>query len=139
MFVARKAAGSFLPSGMTKNGTQNLSTSYAQVTGWTADTANYPGSTVASNGLVSQGTKTGATLSTSIPFTGTFSQTVTVRIKVNGTVVVTGTGVTAASGTATASTTYNIQTGDNVTVEAVTSAGQTQTISSGTSTWVRIT
>lgn len=135
--VVRPPAG-FAPSGMTKNGSQALNSSYATITSWIADTTNYPGSTVSSNGVVAQGTKT-ATLTANIPYTGGFSQTTTVRIQVNGTTVVTGSGNGADNGTATATTNTPITAGDVVTVQGTSSGVGTTTVSSGTSTYVRIT
>ncbi|WP_327100079.1 hypothetical protein OIE68_15645 [Nocardia vinacea] len=134
----------FLPSGMTKNGTQTTTSSFADITSWTADTSNYPGSSVSSNALVAQGSKTGATLTANIPFSGggyAFSGGGTqVRILVNGTVVATGTAVAANSGTATCTTTQNITAGDLVKVQILATLYSPQpTVTAGTGTYVRIT
>lgn len=148
MFVARAvvvSAGGFNPSGMFKNGGQNSITSsiWVPITAWTADTGTYPGSTITSDGLNAQGTKTGATITANIPYTCPGSSLgAQARIKVNGTVVATGTATgLAASGTATATATQNLNNGDNVTVEIIFQA-YTQTsnnVNAGTSTYLHIT
>lgn len=129
----------FAPSGMTKSGSYGFSGSYTTITSWTADTSNYPGSVVSGNGVVAQGSKSGATLTANIPFGGGFSSTTTVRIQVNGVTVVTGSGNSSSSGTATASTTYDISNGDVVTVQGQSVGVTPTTVSSGTDTYVRIT
>lgn len=130
----------FLPSGMTKNGTFAIQGSYTKVTNWTADTTNYPGSTVASDGLVVQSANSNATITANIPWTGSLSMTVTVRIKVGTTVVATGTGVTGTSGTSTAvATGQTVAAGDNITVEAISTQANFGSVSSGTNTYVRVT
>lgn len=56
---------------MTKNGSFATKISFADITGWTADTSTYPGSSVNSNtSLVAQAAKSGATLTANIPFSG---------------------------------------------------------------------
>ena len=113
-------AVTFLPSRMTKTGTQNFTTSWALLTGWTADTANYPGSTVVSNALQVQGGKTGATISVSLPFTSSLSFTRTARILLNGAVIATGADVASNSGTMTATATdVTLADGDDVTIEVI--------------------
>lgn len=136
--VAQPRAAGFAPSGMNKSGTQALTGSYATLTTWTADTTGYPGSTVSSNGVVAQGSAT-ATLTANIAYTGGFSQTTTVRIQVNAATVATGTGNSADSGTATATTSYAITTGDIVTVQAISTGIAEPTVTSGATTYVRIT
>ncbi|MFX0581172.1 hypothetical protein [Nocardia nepalensis] len=131
----------FKPSGMTKNGTQSSSSSWTQVTGWSADTANYPGSTVSSNALVSQGGKASATVSASVAWTGgTFGNSIQVRVKQNGTVIATGT--TATSSPSTASATVTVGNGDLITVEVIDNSqwsAYPATVTSGASTYTRIT
>ncbi|NCL74276.1 hypothetical protein [Rhodococcus sp. YH1] len=113
-------AVTFLPSRMTKTGTQNFTTSWALLTGWTADTANYPGSTVVSNALQVQGGKSGATITASLPYTGSFTNPHTARILLNGSVIATGTANSAASGTMTATATdVTLADGDDITVEVM--------------------
>lgn len=128
----------FAPSGMTKSGSaQVVTTSYAVVTSWTADTATYPGSTLSGSGVLAQGTKTGATVAASLALTGGFSYTATCRILINGSVAATGSGT---SGTpVTVSTTANIVTGDVVTVEVIYSGVSGPSVATGASTYVRIT
>ncbi|MFI6368939.1 hypothetical protein ACIBG0_40210 [Nocardia sp. NPDC050630] len=144
MFVV--AGGlAFRPSGMTKNGAQATTTSFADITGWTADTGTYPGSSVNSNtSLVAQAAKTGATLTANIPFSGgtyTFGTGTQVRILVNGTVVGTGTAVQASSGTATCTVTgQTIASGDLVKVQILASGYSGQpSVTTGAGTYVRIT
>ncbi|WP_280412519.1 hypothetical protein [Nocardia asiatica] len=132
------AAAGFVPSGMTKSGSaQTLTTSYAVITGWTADTANYPGSTLSGNGVVAQGAKTNATLTANLALSGGFSWTVTARLLVNGSVVATGSGTSSTP--ATVSTTHNINNGDVVTVEAIFSGVSAPAVQTGSGTYVRIT
>jgi hypothetical protein len=139
MFVLR-ALTAFLPSGMTKNGAFTIPGSYTRITSWTADTTNYPGSTVSSDGLVVQGANSSATITANIPWTGSLTMTVTVRIKVGATVVATGTGVTGTSGTSTAvATGQTVATGDNVTVEIISNQANFGSVTTGTSTYVRVT
>ncbi len=139
MFVLR-ALASFLPSGMTKNGTFTIPASYTKILSWTADTTNYPGSTVSSDGLVVQGANSSATITANIPWTASLSMTVTVRIKVNNVVVATGSGATGTSGTSTAlATGQTVATGDNITVEVVSTQANFGSVSSGTNTYVRVT
>lgn len=66
------SVATFEPSGMTKNGTQAWATSatWVQITSWTANTVTYPGSSITSHRLVVQGTKTSATISAAVPYTG---------------------------------------------------------------------
>lgn len=125
-------AVTFLPSRMTKTGTQNFTTSWALLAGWTADTANYPGSTVVSNALQVQGGKTGATISVSLPYTGSFTNPHTARILVNGSVVATGAGNSASSGTMTATaSSVTLADGDDVTVEVMVDTYANGSVSAG--------
>ncbi|WP_029925521.1 hypothetical protein [Nocardia otitidiscaviarum] len=137
-------AETFAPSGMTKNGNFTIPGSYTQVTSWTADTTGYPGSTLSGNGLVAQGSKAGASLTSSCSVTNTDAVgiTVTLRLKVNGGVVATGAGAAIAafgSGTATVSTTTAISDGDVVTLEATGSIANYGRINGGASSYVHIT
>lgn len=127
----------FAPSGMTKSGTQAFSTAWAQVNGWTADAATYPGSTVSNNALVAQGAKAGATIAASITY-GNSSTNFNrqIRLKLNGTVIATSPGSTAYSGTLTASATRDVVAGDKVTLEAMEELVADTTLQSG---WVHIT
>jgi hypothetical protein len=87
--------------------------------------------------VVAQATKTAATLTANIPYTGGFLSTTSVRIQINGTTVVTGAGNGADNGTATATTTHDIVAGDVVTVQGTSDGGTT--VTAGTGTYVRIT
>ncbi|MDV6278713.1 hypothetical protein R3Q06_35680, partial [Rhodococcus erythropolis] len=92
--AAAVAAVTFIASGMTKNGDmvgQTGSSAYRKMVGWIANTANYPGSTVASDGLVAQSTKPGATITVTLDAGSSWNNlTARLRLSVNGTVVGTG-------------------------------------------------
>lgn len=122
----------FAPSGMTKNGTQPFTTSWAQLNGWTANTGTYPGSTVVNNALQVQGSKPDATIAVSLPYSSTFSNNRRARIKVNGTVVATSAGFTANSGTITVTATgVAVADGDDITIEVIMETYASGSISSG--------
>ncbi|MGY4098030.1 hypothetical protein ACW2Q0_00455 [Nocardia sp. R16R-3T] len=101
----------FLPSGMTKNGSTQpwaSSTTWVAITGWTANTGPYPGSTVSSDKLVVQGTKSNATITASVPYSNNFSSaSLTIRVvdQSGNAIGSAGVSVTAASGTATCTVT----------------------------------
>lgn len=127
-------AVTFVPSGMTKAGAQALTTSWALLTGWTPDA----GSTVVSNALQVNGAKATATISVSLPYSGSFSYPRTARLLLNGVVIATSPSNSAASGTLSFSATgVDVRDGDDVTVEVMIgnfangsiSAGGTVTIS----------
>lgn len=125
-------AVTFLPSGMTKSGTQNFTTSWALLTGWTPDTGTYPGSSVVSNALQVQGAKPDATISVSLPYTGSFTNPHTARILLNGVVIATGTGNTAASGTMTATASnVAVADGDDITIEVMVGTYANGSVSAG--------
>ncbi|MET8430179.1 hypothetical protein [Nocardia sp. NPDC004860] len=116
----------------------------AQVPSWTADTSGYSGSTTSGNGLVAQGSKTGALLAVRLSVTnvnfGSF--TITVRLLLDGVVKVTGTPQTIGS-TATAnvdlSVNADVTSGQVLTVEAIASAASNLRINTGIGSYVRIT
>ncbi|MGQ4601602.1 hypothetical protein [Nocardia sp. R6R-6] len=126
---------------MTKNGTQSTSGSWTQITGWTADTGSYPGSTVSSNALVCQGGKASAVVSASVAWTaGAFGNSIQVRLKQNGTVIATGT--TATVSPSTASATVTVGNGDLVTVEVVDNgqwSAYSATLTASAGSYTRIT
>ncbi|MFD6155132.1 hypothetical protein ACFWF7_16375 [Nocardia sp. NPDC060256] len=138
-------AAAFVPSAMTKNGTQQLVGDFSQIIKWNADTAGYPGSTVVSNGLQALKAKAGATVIARLPFSGGgagldggISQQA--RLVVNGTVVL-GPEQGGTSGVLTVSGTFDLKEGDVVKVEArctVGIGGTASTIASGAGTYVRI-
>lgn len=129
---------SFQPSGMTKSGTQSFTTSWAKLLGWTADTGNYPGSTVVDNSLDVQGAKPNATITVSLPYTGSFTNPHTARILVNGVVVATGAAVSTQSGTMTATaTSVALMDTDKVSVEVMVGTYANGSVSDGG--YVRIT
>ena len=141
MFIVRGAGGSFLPSGMTKNGSFTLATSYSTVTSWTADTTNYPGSTVSSDGLVVQGGKSGASVNASLVVSNSNPAGVnaTLRLILNGNTgspLATGSAVSVpafGSTTVTVSATANLSNADVVTVQALAGAGGLTTTTNASS------
>jgi hypothetical protein len=95
---------------------------------------------VSSNALLANGAKTNATLSSSLAWTpGTFGNTLTARIKKNGTVIATGSAVTASP--VTVSGTATVANGDTITVEVEDTGSYPTvypaTINAGTSDYVR--
>ncbi len=132
----------FRPSGMNKSGTQtgpNAQNTWIQVTGWTADTTNYPGSTVNTNALVSQGNKTSATVTANVSWTAsTFPNTIAARLKKNGTVIATG----STANPAVASATVTVAENDQITLEVsdgYSLASLAPATINATGTYVRIT
>ncbi|MFI9508439.1 hypothetical protein [Nocardia sp. NPDC052566] len=129
----------FRPSGMTKNGDQQLTGNWLNITGWIAETASLPGSVVTSDGLVAQGTTLKALVSATVPYVianGFGAPRQAVRILVNGAVVATGQEATGWSGTMTATATVRVDSGDRVTVQGWSTHGAA--VRGGTSTRVRI-
>lgn len=133
----------FTASGMTKNGTYNSSTNstWLTVPAWTADA----GSTVSSNGVVANGTKSDAVVSgqLSINNSGIFGFPASVRLLVDGVVVKTLTGVNLAVGVNLVPIVAEagpVTSGQIVTIQysIATYAGYA-TIASGASTYVKIT
>ncbi|MFE2998650.1 hypothetical protein ACFXG4_27065 [Nocardia sp. NPDC059246] len=115
---------------------------YTQITGWTADTTNDPGSVISGDALQIQVGKTNATLAASIVFTNSsFSANVTLQIRVNGTVAVTGTATasgTSGTTTITASGTYTVNAGDLVTLWATSNASSfNPTVAANTASTVK--
>lgn len=83
--VGTGATIQFIPSGMNKNGTWTLSGSSTEtvVTGWVADTAGYPGSTLSGNGLVVQDATTNGKVAISVECVNTHgSSTVNLTLRV---------------------------------------------------------
>lgn len=123
---------SFAPSGMTKNGTQNFTTSWAKAINWTANTGTYPGSTVVNNYLQVQGGKSDATITVSLPYTGSFAYTRNARILHNDQVIATGAGWTTTSGTlSVTATNVSVADGDDISVEIIMNTFASGSISNG--------
>ncbi len=136
----------FAPSGMIKNGdrTGPTTNSWTQIKGWTADTAHFPGSTVSSDALVAQGTKTNATVGVSIawyPGAAFASNSLAVRIKQNGTPI--ATSASSANSPVQASAVVRVSAGDTFTVEVQDTSGNAATwpatITGGSSSALQIT
>lgn len=136
----------FMPSGMTKNGTQAWPTTstWVTVTNWTANTGTYPGSTVTANHrLLPQGSKPNATVHAEVAFSGGFfSRTHTIRLvnQNDGTVVATGTGVNGTAGTCTV-TANNVDLSVHTAfgVQMNSSGDGSGNVTAGASTFVTIT
>jgi hypothetical protein len=81
-------ATSFKPSGMVRSGAESarFPSGETQITGWAADTANYPGSTVVSDDLIAQTGGNNVTVTANIEFRNAAagSRTLTLRIYVGG-------------------------------------------------------
>ncbi|MBH0775015.1 hypothetical protein [Nocardia bovistercoris] len=132
----------FRPSGMNKSGTQtgpNAQNTWVQVVGWTADTTSYPGSTVTTNALVSLGAKASATVAANVSWTPSgSSNSISARLKKNGTVIATG----SAASPAVVSTTVAVAENDLITLEVSDSyglAGIAQATINASGTYIRIT
>lgn len=83
--VLTKVYSSFIPSGAILTAeSQTGSTSPTKTTGWAADTAAFPGSTIVSNGVQMRGTKTGAKFKFAGPLYWTWSGNVNIAAYVNG-------------------------------------------------------
>lgn len=132
VIVINPAALVFAPSGMNKSAPDySIGTSYGTVTGWTADTGTYPGSTVSSNGLVVQGGKAGASISGSLRVSNSVAigNNCTLRLILNGNVgtpLATGSSTPVGAlgaATITVSTTVTLGPDDVITLQATASAG----------------
>jgi hypothetical protein len=139
VFVVRSNSPAFRASGMTEGSSFTLPSAYTTVTGWVADTSHYPGSTVSSNGLVVQNTKTGAVITCNVGYTSSFAMTVTLRLFQNGTQIAQGSATASAtSGTATVSATVNVTVGDVITVQASASQNNFGSTTTGAATFMTI-
>lgn len=139
-------AGSFNPSSMTKSGAaQKLTSTFADIVTWIADTTGYPGSTLSGNGLRNQGGNAAATVTATLPFSGGGGGggTQQAQLAVNGIPVVpAGAVITGTSGTLSVTATLKLADGDVVTVQAQCTAqltGWESSIQTGAGTFVRIT
>ncbi|WP_306365426.1 hypothetical protein [Nocardia sp. CC227C] len=141
-------AVTFLPSGMDKSGsTYNINTSYGTVTGWVADTTNYPGSTLSGNGLVVQGGKSPATVEASLRVSNGNASSVncTLRLILNantGSPLVTGSAVAvpgfSAANVTVSTSSATLADGDVLTVQAVAGFSGLSTTAHANS-WLHIT
>lgn len=137
-------AVTFTPSGMNKSGTYNPGTTYAEVPGWTADTATYPGSSLSGNGLIVQGNISNGTisgqLSCQVPSNST-THSVDMQFYKNGTTLLgTTTPVSCPAGVTTvvtgSLTNVNLVAGDIITVRTKKSNAFGLTVT--TASWVRL-
>lgn len=127
-----------MPSGMTKNGTQSVSSTTAvKVTGWTAD----PGSTVSGNGLVPGGSKTAvASFGLSVANLGG-SQTMYMALYKNGVQVgATASKAIVASGSdaITSSQSVSVTPSDLIELYAWTQFSAVVTVNAGSGTYVQL-
>jgi hypothetical protein len=134
----------FQPSGMTKNSTQAWATSstWVQITSWSANTGTYPGSTVTSSRLDVQGSKTNADLAAAVPYTGgQFLRQHRCRlVDQSGGVIATGAIVAADTGTCTVTATGVDLTGiTSIAVEMNSSGSGSGTVTSGSTCNLTIT
>ncbi|MFE3754541.1 hypothetical protein ACFXO9_09565 [Nocardia tengchongensis] len=141
------AASLWSPAGMTKNGNLVLpkvtAGAWSQITGWTAETATYPNSTVTLDALIAQGSKANATVSVSLVWTPGWtanSNSLAVRIMQNGTQVAAST--TSTTSPAQASASVAVALGDKFTVEVADTSSfggiWPSTITGGTSSELKI-
>jgi len=118
MFVVSSHGPAYKPSGMLLSSSfaATPNNSYQQVTGFVADTTNYPGSTVSSNALVLQSGGS-TTLTASATWSSSLAGAGQLQIERNGTVVVTGSAAASATtGTATATVNITGTAGDLITL-----------------------
>jgi hypothetical protein len=135
-------ASAWIPSKMTKSGTQTFATSgtWVQITSWVGVFTASGGvptniGIVVSNGLLAIGTPSGTkTINASVPFTGnTGGRANQIRIKKNGTVIATGSTVSTSSGTCTATASgQTITSEDSITVEMASTGASSGTITAST-------
>ncbi|MEV0851254.1 hypothetical protein [Nocardia fluminea] len=134
-----EVAPPFKPSGMSKGGDQPLGGSWSDITGWYADTAAFPGSTVSADALIAQGTALNIVVSASIPYviySGFGGPRQAVRLLINNVVVATGAEKTGWTGTMTATATVRVDSGDRVTLQGWSTHGAS--VRDGTATQIRI-
>lgn len=134
----------FQSSGMTKSGSQQWaqSSDWIPIESWTPDTGGYPGSTVTSDRLDVQGSKTDATIAAQAAFSGgNFNRTHTIRlVDQDDNVLATGSGVGANAGTCTVTASNIDLTGiTSVGVQMWASASSGGNVSGGAGTFATIT
>lgn len=119
MFVVSSHGIAYKPSGMLLSANFSASpnnASYQQITGFSADTANYPGSSVSSNGLVMQSGGS-TTLTASASWSSSLAGQGQIQIQKNGSIAVTGSAATSGTtGTATATVNLTCAVGDVITL-----------------------
>ncbi len=139
-------ASSFKSSGMTKSGSYTMTTSYAEVPTWTADTGTYPGSSLSGNGLVVQVAGTGnlsAQIAVQLPGNSQ-TQNVDIQFYKNGTTLL-GTApaspvacpVNATTNVLGTLTGITLAQGDVITIRTRKTNSFSATVVA-TNTWVRI-
>ncbi|WP_431941691.1 hypothetical protein [Nocardia grenadensis] len=138
---------SFMPVSMNKSGTTaQFGTSYSQVLGWVADTANYPGSAVVSDDLICTTGVTNGTISVSVQFENTSftgGKTVTMQLKVGTTPVGSFTSNSILRGTpqvvAWSVSGLVIPAGAAIRLEALASATSAVSATNNSASYVRVT
>lgn len=139
------AVTTFAASGMTKNSTMAWTTSatWVPITSWSANTGTYPGSSVTSDRLNVQGSKTNATVAASVPFSGgSFTRTHAIRlVDQSGSVIgAAGATITANSGTCTVTASGINLTGiTSIGVQMQSNGSSAGTVSSGSTCNLTIT
>lgn len=139
---------SFTPSGMNKSGSYTMTTSYAEVPSWTADTGTYPGSSLSGNGLVVQSTISNATVTAQIAVQlpgNSQTQNVDIQFYKNGSSLL-GTApaspvacpVSATTNVLGSLTNVSLAQGDVITIRTKKSNSFAATVVA-TNSWVRIT
>ena len=136
----------FTPSGMNKNGSYTMTTSYAEVPAWTADTATYPGSTLSGNGLVAQATISNATVTAQIAVQlpgNSQTQNVDIQFYRNGSLIGTAPAspvacpVNATTNVLGTLTGVSLTAGDVITIRTKKTNSFSATVVA-TNTWVRL-
>ncbi|WP_028477907.1 hypothetical protein [Nocardia sp. CNY236] len=136
----------FRPAGMNKSGTQTLTTAWAHILDWVADTTGYPGSVVAEHALVVHGDNPAATITASCTIANSssiFSLSARVAIYHNGAVLVEGADTpipVQSSATVSVAQDIALADGDLITLYAIGSAGFSYlSLQSGATSHVRVT
>lgn len=139
-------AMTFTPSGMNKSGSYTMTTSYAEVTTWTADTGTYPGSSLSGNGLVAQGSTSNATVTAQIAVQlpgNSQTQNVDIQFYKNGSLIGTAPASPVACPVSTTTnvlgtlTGVSLAQGDVITIRTKKTNSFSATVVA-TNTWVRL-
>lgn len=131
----------FIPMGLLKSGTATVPQNVAAiVAGWTSD-PSYPGTVLAANKMVVAGSKSGVTITASMPWTASayvYTGGVSCMIYVNGVMLQASSAVLGSSGTCTVTATgVTLATGDTVELWSGYSNGLATTVTMTTATYIR--